>query len=633
MDLDRSDDRAHLESIAQRLTDFRAPTPSGVALSLMRLAGREDVEIAEASAVLKRDPTLTSKIIRLANSPLYAGRRTVIAVEEAVIRVGLGSLSRLAISLSLLSVTDSPCSGFDVTAFWTRSLAMALSAQYLSQRVGSFSPSEMFSIGLLVEFGRLAMAGAFPDLYAEMTKRLVDSQDATLLKAELDTFGFNHQMASAAMLHSWGFPSLFVRAMIGGPEEQQVGKTENQRTAQISAIITLSRRIALLAENHKLRAPLNEAVDLATSLKLTKEDLLQVLSLVADQWPSWCQLLDLKADQDEIVHKLTKLREELLSQHIDPVKTPEIDIVLITDDRQVSDTVTKALKNETGRLLKVKDLDSIAKDIRIRPAIALVDAPDDNPQLGIQRSQELRIAFGSRLYIILLGGDEIEVNALQKGVDNVLPKPIEPSLLASRVRVALRVATQLRQLELDKERSERVREQLTELSKDLRQEAMIDPLTELPNRRYALEFLNNSWGVSVRQGTPLCCIVADLDHFKKINDNHGHDVGDRILRVVSNLLRIKTRPGDAVCRYGGEEFLIICPNTNLEACAGLAARLRDSLESHVGDHPPVTISLGLAERRTEDMTVPADLVRAADRALLKAKRSGRNGVAIDMIEN
>jgi diguanylate cyclase (GGDEF)-like protein len=160
-------------------------------------------------------------------------------------------------------------------------------------------------------------------------------------------------------------------------------------------------------------------------------------------------------------------------------------------------------------------------------------------------------------------------------------------------------------------------------------QALVDGLTGLANRRRSEEMLHLEQSRAERLGAPLAFVLADVDRFKKINDKHGHPVGDRVLREIANLLAETVREIDVAGRWGGEEFAVILPGTDLAGGAQLAERMRVALEeSEVkaddGSLIPVTASFGVAsfpENRTE-----ADLVAAADAALYQAKRSGRNRV-------
>jgi diguanylate cyclase (GGDEF)-like protein len=151
-------------------------------------------------------------------------------------------------------------------------------------------------------------------------------------------------------------------------------------------------------------------------------------------------------------------------------------------------------------------------------------------------------------------------------------------------------------------------------------QASTDPLTGLLNRRS----LENQVRALAETGTHYAVVLADLDHFKVLNDTHGHDAGDRALRVFARVLRAVVRDGDLVCRYGGEEFLIVMPNSTSEHATRVVDRLRLELQATFTDGrtPPFTVSAGVTDTGDGDDLV--ELITLADRALRQAKNAGRN---------
>jgi diguanylate cyclase (GGDEF)-like protein len=170
---------------------------------------------------------------------------------------------------------------------------------------------------------------------------------------------------------------------------------------------------------------------------------------------------------------------------------------------------------------------------------------------------------------------------------------------------------------------------LIEYQQHLSHLATEDPLTRLLNRRGLQDALHISLANASRHDLPTAAIAVDIDHFKQVNDSFGHDVGDKVIRQVADFLERMSRGSDVVARTGGEEYLLVLPNTGLDAARVLAERIRAA----IGDHPllvdnqriPVTVSLGVASAGGEiDLDA---LSQEADRALYLAKRGGRNRVA------
>ncbi len=153
-------------------------------------------------------------------------------------------------------------------------------------------------------------------------------------------------------------------------------------------------------------------------------------------------------------------------------------------------------------------------------------------------------------------------------------------------------------------------------------QALVDPLTGLPNRRHVAIFLDAAFSAAAR-GTPLSVVMFDLDHFKAFNDNHGHPAGDQILRVFAKLLQDSSRRMDLAARYGGEEFLSILPECDLDEARGFARRILEDIRRTDLSWGRVTASAGIASYQ-EGMGTPDLLVAAADQALYHAKDEGRD---------
>ncbi|HUE98647.1 MAG TPA: diguanylate cyclase [Anaerolineales bacterium] len=180
--------------------------------------------------------------------------------------------------------------------------------------------------------------------------------------------------------------------------------------------------------------------------------------------------------------------------------------------------------------------------------------------------------------------------------------------------------------------NDRLQTQLIEiglLQSKLREQAIRDPLTNLFNRRYLEETLDRELSRAARENYPVCVIMIDLDHFKRINDTYGHEAGDLVLKSIADTLSDESRRGDFACRFGGEEFVIAMPNISMETAYERAENLRQSLNSlHVpyeSYNLTVTISMGIA-CYPENGRTRETLLRAADQAMYAAKEAGRDHI-------
>ena len=212
------------------------------------------------------------------------------------------------------------------------------------------------------------------------------------------------------------------------------------------------------------------------------------------------------------------------------------------------------------------------------------------------------------------------MQALEMGVNDYLTRPIDKNELVARVR------TQLRK----KRYADRLRHNV-QLSLEM---AITDQLTGLHNRRYMSRHLDNLILGSKRAGKPLAFLILDIDYFKSVNDSHGHDIGDEVLKEFANRIAANIRGIDLACRYGGEEFVVVMPDTDASFAYSVAERLRKSIEttpveiSRTPGKINITISIGIASSEGEADTADA-LLHRADQALYRAKRTGRNRVVAD----
>lgn len=224
------------------------------------------------------------------------------------------------------------------------------------------------------------------------------------------------------------------------------------------------------------------------------------------------------------------------------------------------------------------------------------------------------------VYVILLTSKAEQkeiVEGLESGADDYIVKPFDLHELKARLRSGKRI--------LD------LQEQLVSARELLRTQATHDSLTSLLNRAAILDLLNKELSRAIRKKESVAVIMADLDHFKQINDTYGHQAGDAVLREAASRMQSALREYDAIGRYGGEEFLVVSAQCGTAEAVVLAERLRECIVAHpiafADQSIPITLSLGVAAA-TGDAARADELLRIADEALYAAKDRGRNRVEV-----
>jgi two-component system cell cycle response regulator len=221
--------------------------------------------------------------------------------------------------------------------------------------------------------------------------------------------------------------------------------------------------------------------------------------------------------------------------------------------------------------------------------------------------------------IILLTGKEdreSKIRGLEQGASDYITKPFDAGELVARVNVQLKIKT--------------LQDQLKQANELLVAISNTDHLTCLYNRRFLEEALGREFQRVQRRRNNLSVLIMDIDHFKKVNDNYGHQQGDSVLCRVASLFRKELRDYDIAARFGGEEFMAVIPEASMTEAASVAERIRKSVEGAVfngnGEDVKITVSLGISTYPAPEINSAEALIREADKALYRAKMKGRNRI-------
>jgi two-component system cell cycle response regulator len=295
--------------------------------------------------------------------------------------------------------------------------------------------------------------------------------------------------------------------------------------------------------------------------------------------------------------------------------------VLLVDSRASSqERIIRALK-PVAEVTAISDPQAAVFEAAENPFDMVIINGNSNDYDPLRLCSQLRLLERTRFLPLLLvtelGQEDMVIRALDLGVNDYIIRPIDPNELVART------LTQIKR----KRYNDRLRSSVRQ-SIEL---AVTDGLTGLNNRRYLDNHLKTLFNRAAARARPLSVCITDIDRFKQVNDTYGHDMGDEVLKEFARRIRSTVRGADLACRYGGEEFVVVMPDTDPISAAAIAERLRRIIEESPFDLPgtgltlSITASLGIATNMA-GVETPEQLLKQADKALYEAKNQGRNRV-------
>jgi len=300
--------------------------------------------------------------------------------------------------------------------------------------------------------------------------------------------------------------------------------------------------------------------------------------------------------------------------------------ILVADDEPSYRGLIKLCLERSGYLVVTAEdgFEAIVEARRVLPALVILDVmmPGMSGLEACRIIKEDKATYGIPIIFLSARSEiDLKVNALSQGANDYISKPFMPKELLARVHVALR-------LKRERDDLHKIAEEAQAYAKSEQNKAATDPLTGLLNRYGLQVILENQRAQACRYGKPLSCLMIDVDKFKVVNDTSGHLSGDAALRQVAGILKEAVRGSDVVFRYGGEEFMVLLPDTMLEGAVALAEKIRTLAASHLfGEGEPtffLTLSVGTAVLCEGESG--SDMIMRADAALYRAKALGRNRV-------
>jgi diguanylate cyclase (GGDEF)-like protein len=615
------------------------PSPPGIGMAVLQATQREDASLEALIRCLECDPASVLRVLKAANARCATHGMSATSVFGAAVVLGPRELRATALRFTLLSSNPAGlCEDFDYEGFWSWSLACSHAARALAELSEECDPGEAYVCGLLAHCGELALACAHPQAFRQIRAAHENATIEARLEAEGKAFEIHRWEVSAALMGECGLPTRFAAAALALDRAKNPDPEEDDATRRLALLVEAGTLAAEWIVGPRLRKVPREQlwealVGLAANLSLNELQLRGALESVQKSWEGVRQLSRIQPT-DAPLQPVAAAPEAPATDH--PVQAPTIKVLVVDDDNKLRRLLAHLLSSAGYQVVEAEDgEEGLSLALQESPQIVVTDWSMPSMS-GLELCRTLRrMESGRRTFILMLTAREEEervLDAFNSGADDYVTKPFNPRILLARVQAGRRLIELQQQVESDKiERLMQVAD-MGLMTRKLRTAALTDFLTELPNRRYAMTRLEQEWGAAERLQRPLSVVVIDIDHFKRINDDHGHDVGDLVLKAVSDTLRRRTRRGDVVCRLGGEEFLVINVNSDLAGAWQCAERLRLAVEQAIiragSFEGRITVSLGVAQRQP-GMKGPQTLLKVADAAVYEAKAAGRNTIRGD----
>jgi diguanylate cyclase (GGDEF)-like protein len=631
-----------LKKFEQLKATGELPSPKGAALSIVRLAQKDDVSGSQLEQAIKSDPAFVGRLLKTANITGRESGRPIASVHDAVNVLGLTVVRNLALGFSLVSsYRGGACANFDYPAFWTRAIVNALALQSIIRRTRWANPDEAFCCGLLAEIGKLALATVHSVAYSKLLGELKtgdapSAEHETLLRdREVEAFALHHDDLTAAMLSDWGFPRGLLEPVYFCNFPQLSDFPPESRSERLLGAVRLAAAITgvCMADPEERQAGMPVLIERAALLKLEPEMLESIVDGVVGDWTEWARLLQL--DSPDPVPGFASL------VHPGPGETADDDVspapalrVLLAGEESPRRKALEDVLSGLGYQVFLADNGELALELAlvVQPRILIADWQMSGLG-GLELTQALRdTRLGRGIFVLILSereDEEQQLEAFAAGADDCLSKPVNAKVLAARLRSASRVFQLQEEVQHDHEQMKYFAAELAVSNRRLHEASVTDALTGFHNRRYAMDRIEKDWAASSRNGRSISCMMIDLDKFKLINDTYGHDIGDKVLVAIAGVLKKTLRAQDVICRVGGDEFLVICPDSDEQAVRLCAERLLLAADSLVIDTPRglvrCGISIGVATR-SADMVNTGMLIKAADEGMYRAKIGGRGMV-------
>lgn len=625
-----------------------------VAIKLLKLTKDDNAKIEHLSLIIETEPVLAAKILKQVNSAAYALPNKITSINKAVTMLGFSAVRQLAINLLLYNrlIQEGSKRAFDLLFFWQHCLYVASLSRRIAVALEHPDPDLVYTGGLLHDIGELVLETHGRMTYSDFIASM-DKNEHAVIEEERRFFGITHAEIGHLFCLEWQLPAP-IAAIVACHHSLPAEISPYAKYEAEIAMVSFANYIAWIqgigSSSHDSHSTLQKTV--LETLNVEQLDL-EALLQQADQ-----DMRMTREFYDVELPGLTTLRATLVKATINLSQISEVKPVeaVDTSGKKLSSSLTAPHHSLDPDDFIPRTLEAIQTEFAFDRSIMFTIDPKRRCLLASYWQPEAMLPQTLQPFEIDIGGiSGLLLECLREKKAVIVNTNIEPGnpilqRLNTAEFTALPVLNHNRLIGLlyaDYSLSKKaIRAQLLpeimpiayELGiamfnakqyEQQKKHAQIDHLTQLFNKRMANNFLTEIFQRDKSKLTNIAIGFIDIDHFKQFNDTCGHQAGDDALKIVADILRSLTRPGDFIGRYGGEEFLFILKNTNEKGAYVYAERIRSRIErrgkvmSQRFHDLQLTVSIGIAMYNAGYANY-SDMVEAADQAMYRAKSEGRN---------
>ncbi len=628
-----------------------------VTIKLLQLTNDDNTDFHDLSKVIETELSLAAQVLKTVNSALFNFPQAVNSIQRAISILGFSGIRNIAIKLLFYNslIVNQANQSFNLLFFWQHCLFTATLSRDIAINLDYPDPDLIYTAGLLHDIGKLVLENYGKVSYSDFISSYANSTPSSL-QDELTFFGVSHEQVGQVFCQQSQLPDI-ITAVVARHNSSIISDNDCYFDFKKEiAIVSFANYLAWAQGigSFSTETPPLLAQTVLEIIEIEKLDIESLLDHVDQEMQSTSEFYNIHFPT------LSQLRAQLIQTSIQFSKSNFHNTHTDTDPTNFLSSLTIPHQSLDPEIFIPQTLRAIHKtfnfdrvfmlnmNIRHRSLVAkyywlnpLAASNDHTLEIKVDALSGDLLSCLRNQHAAIISEQSYKNRKLLKqiGVTEFLAVPI---LRNNRLNAVLYADNKFSKAPIKIQTLTEIFPIATELGSALynakrfeleRSKAELDPLTGLSNKRMIKDFLEKYFTNQHKEPEKMAVGFLDIDHFKKINDDCGHQTGDEALKIVADILRSLTRDGDFIGRYGGEEFVFVLTDCSLKGASQFAERIRAEIEAkgiilkHRFNNNELTVSIGIAMFQRQHKPYQ-DLIAAADKAMYQAKNSGRNKVVV-----